>query len=194
MIITKIVNEIEEALKQELVDNKPLHKKLVEKLNRSQFVWKQDYTIAVAKDNSKTKVANLMVCNDINEEPQTFRVKREGDFWKKLDARDDYLAVIECATFTNSLTLCDIEQEARDILRSRKEVHSVAGLGFVWVVSVDIGTNIDSIFKLYFKENVFTLEKENVKYYIGWTPKLKEVDMRNFVCPPVQKKVKLERR
>ena len=184
----KIVNEIEEALKQELVDNKPLHKKLVKQLTKSQFVWREDYTIAVSKDDSKTKIANLMVCNKLNEEPQTFRVKREGDFWKKLDAREDYLAVVECATFSKSATLCEIEKEARDILRSRKEVHSVAGLGFVWVVQVEAGIDIDSIFELYFKENVLTLNQGDTKYYIGWTTKLKELDMRNFVCPPTPKK------
>ncbi len=188
MIMKKIINEIEEALKQELQQNKPLHKQIVEQLSKSQFVWREDYTIAIAKDNSKTKVANLVVCNHLNEESQTFKVKREGDFWKKLDAREDYLAVVECATFTNSQTLCEIEKEARDILRSRKEVHSVAGIGFVWVVQVEAGTDIDSIFELYFKENVLTLEQGSPKYYIGWTAKLKELDMRNFVCPPTAKK------
>jgi len=186
MIMKKIVNEIEEALKQELQQDKPLHKQIAEQLTKSQFIWREEYTIAVAKDNSKTKVANLIVCSHLNEEPQTFRVKREGDFWKKLDARDDYLAVVECATFTNNSTLCEIEKEARDILRSRKEVHSVAGLGFVWVV--EAGVDIDTIFELYFKDNFLTLEQGSKKYYIGWTEKLKDVDMRNFVCPPIQKK------
>jgi hypothetical protein len=77
-------------------------------------------------------------------------------------------------------------------MRSRKEVPTVAGLGFVWVVHVGPSENIDALFQLYFKEDYITLQQDEAKYYIGWSEKLKELDMRNFVCDPNAKEVQNE--
>jgi hypothetical protein len=83
----EIVSDIVKALnKAPLVEGKPLHINIQDSIEESTSVWRNDYTIAVAKDDSKTKVANLMVCKNLNEEAQTFKVKREQDFWKKLDS------------------------------------------------------------------------------------------------------------
>jgi hypothetical protein len=189
----EIVSDIIKALNREtLEDGKALHHNILNLMEESLSVWRADYTIAVAKDDSKEKVSNFMVCNELNETPQTFRVKRENDFWKKLDARDDYKAVVECSFFSTDSTMCKIEKVGRDIMRSRKEVHNVADLGFVWVVRIGPQENIDSVFQLYFKEDYITLKQDESKYYIGWTEKLKELDMRYFVCDPTAKEVKNE--
>jgi hypothetical protein len=77
-----------------------------------------------------------------------------------------------------------IEKLGRDLMRSRKEVPTVANLGFVWVVRVSPIDNLDAIFQLYFKEDYITLSQDEAKYYLGWSENLKEMDMRNFVCDP----------
>jgi len=168
--------------------HEPLHHTVYNALEDSTSVWRKDYTIAVAKDDSKTKVSNLIVCNSLDETAQTFKVKREHDFWKKLDPRADYKAVVEFSFFSHDVNICDIESIGRDIMRSRKEVPTVAALGFVWVVHVDNNINIDTLFQLYFKENILTVNHEESKYYIGWADKLKDVDMRNFICNPAVKR------
>jgi len=132
--------------------------------------------------SSYIKIADYMVCNTQNDALPTFKNKRENDFWKKLEAREDYVAVVEFSFFDEGTDVCNIEAEARDIMRSRKEVHAVADLGFVWVVKTAI--DVGSIFELYFKENVKVLQEGEEQYFIGWSEKLKSVDMRNFVCPP----------
>lgn len=186
----EIVSDIVKALnKKRLEEGKLLHHHIVNSIEKSSFVWRTDYTIAVAKDASKTKVANIMVCSALNEEAQTFKVKREHDFWKKLDAREEYVAVVECTFLAQETSLCAIEKIGRDIMRSRKELPSVAELGFVWVVHLAPHENLDKLFELYFKEDYITLQQDECKYYIGWTKRLKSLDMRNFVCNPTLKEV-----
>jgi arylamine N-acetyltransferase len=189
-MIEKVVSDIEKALNRGTFENeKPLHHTLADAIEESAFVWRKDYTIAVAKDDSKTKVANLMVCNKLDETEQTFKVKREKDFWKKLQPRNDYEAVVECSSFSSDTTLREIETEGRDLMRSRKEVPTVSAGGFVWVVKVEAKENLNELFQLYFKENYLTLEQEKTKFYIGWTDNLKTLDMRHFVCDPTAPKV-----
>ncbi|CAA6820439.1 MAG: Unknown protein [uncultured Sulfurovum sp.] len=192
-MIVDVVSDVIKALNSGVLDNnKPLHENVFDLMGETSFVWRKDYTIAVAKDDSKTKVANLMVCNRLNEEAQTFKVKRELDFWKKLQPRDDYEAVVECSLFSTDTALCSIETVGRDIMRSRKEVPTIAAGGFVWVVHVGPQENLDSLFHLYFKEDHITLNQDEAKYYIGWTDNLKTLDMRNFICDPTAPKAENE--
>jgi len=189
----EIVSDIVKALNKIIPnENEPLHHTVFDVIEESAFVWRKDYTIAIAKDDSKTKVANLMVCSALNETAQTFKVKREHDFWKKLDPREEYKAVVEFSFFPHDIEVCSVESIGRDIMRSRKEVSTVAALGFVWVVHVENNANIDALFQLYFKEDYITLNQEESKYYIGWAETLKSVDMRNFICDPSVKKVENE--
>ena len=146
----------------------------------------------MAKDDSKTKVANFMVRDKLDETKQTFKVKRERDFWQKLEPRDDYQAVVECSLFSRDTPLCEVETVGRDIMRSRKEVPSVAEKGFVWVVHITPQENLDKLFQLYFTEDYITLNQDEAKYYIGWTDNLKGLDMRNFICDPTAVKVENE--
>jgi len=188
-MIVQVVNELEKALKLATVEShNALHESIAMAIGSPELVWRKEYTIAVAKDDSKRKIANFMVCNKLDETEQTFKVKREKDFWKKLEPRDDYEAVVECSLFPLVTDLATIETMGRDIMRSRKEVPSVANKGFVWLVGVDFEQNLDELFELYFKENYRTVTTESFKYYIGWTENLKSLDMRNFICTPKAKK------
>ncbi len=189
-MIENIVEEVINTLNLGVADDqKELHEKIVSAMEPNAFVWRKDYTIAVSKDDKKTKVANLMVCNKLDETEQTFKVKREKDYWKKLEARDDYEAVVECSSFGADVSMYEIETIGRDIMRSRKEVPTVAVGGFVWVVAIDASMSLDLLFTLYFKENVRCVEKEGTHYYVGWTDNLKTLDMRHFICDPITKKV-----
>jgi len=192
-MIVNIVAEVVKALNAgELDSNKALHENILDLLEENPFVWRKDYTIAVSKDNTKTKVANLMVCNKLDETPQTFKVKREKDYWRKLEAREDYEAVVECSLFPLDTPLCHIETIGRNIMRSRKEVPAVGLKGFVWVVRIAPQENLDTLFSLYFKEDFITLNQDEAKYYIGWTKSLKTLDMRHFICDPTAKAPKTE--
>jgi len=190
-MIKEIVSDIRKALNLGLLDSsKELRENISDQIEESSLVWRKDYTIAVSRDESKTKVSNFMVCDKLDVTEQTFKVKREKDFWKKLQPRDDYQAVVECSFFSNDESLFEVETVGRDIMRSRKEVPSVALKGFVWVVGITIEKNLDSLFKLYFKENYITLNQDEINYYIGWTDNLKSLDMRHFICDPTAKKGK----
>jgi len=192
-MIIDVVGDVVKALNSGVLDNdKALHDNLEDLMQETNFVWRKDYTIAVSKDDKKTKIANLMVCNKLDETPQTFKVKRELDFWKKLQPREDYKVVVECSLFSQDTPLSTIETVGRDIMRSRKEVPTVAGLGFVWVVHLTPQENIDKLFHLYFGEDYITLQQDEAKYYIGWTENLKGLDMRNFICDPTAKPVENE--
>ena len=192
-MIVDIVAQVVQALNAGVLDsNKALHENVMDLMPENTFVWRKDYTIAVNKDNTKTKVANLMVCNTLDETAQTFKVKREKDYWKKLEAREDYEAVVECSLFSLDTPLCQIETIGRNIMRSRKEVPAVGLKGFVWVVQVRPQENLDALFSLYFKEDYITLNQDEAKYYIGWTKSLKTLDMRHFICDPTAKAPKTE--
>jgi hypothetical protein len=192
-MIIDVVSDIIKALNSDVLDNdKLLHDNIESLMQETSLVWRKDYTIAVAKDDSKRKVANFMVCNKLDEAEQTFKVKREKDFWRKLEVRDDYEAVVECSLFSRDTPLCEIETIGRDLMRSRKEVPSVASKGFVWVVHIAPQENLDKLFQLYFKEDYLTLNQDEARYYIGWTDNLKALDMRNFICDPTAKKVESE--
>ncbi len=192
-MIVNVVSDLIKALNTGILDNnKALHENILNLMQESVFVWRKDYIIAVGKDDKKTKIANIMVCNTLDETKQTFKFKREKDYWKKLETRNDYEAVVECSFFSPDTPLCKIETIGRDIMRSRKEVPSVGLKGFVWVVHIGPQENLDSLFALYFKEDYITLNQDESKYYIGWTESLKGLDMRNFICDPMAKAVEAE--
>ena len=181
----EIVSDIVKALnKYTSTGDTEIQSSVKDLIEETPYVWETDYLIAIAKDDSKKKIANLMVSTSLNNDTPTFKVKREHDFWKKLDPRDAYKAVVEFSNIAPDTSMPVIEKLGRDIMRSRKEVPTVGNLGFVWVVRVNPIDNLDAIFQLYFKEDYITLSQDEAKYYIGWCDKLKEMDMRNFVCDP----------
>jgi len=181
----EIISDIVKALNKYIVTGeKDIHSSIEELIEESSYFWKKDYLIAVAKDNSKKKIVNLMVSLKENTLAPTFKVKREHDFWKKLDFREEYKAVVEFSNIIPDTSAAQIEKLGRDIMRSRKEVATVGNLGFVWVVHVSPIDNLDAIFQLYFNENHITLSQDEAKYYIGWSDKLKELNMKKFVCDP----------
>ena len=181
----EIVSDIVKALnKYTATGEKPIEVSVKELIEESSYIWESNYLIAIAKDGSKEKRANLMVSTTLSSDEQTFQVKREHDFWKKLNPQDEYKAVVEFSNIAPETSMAVIEKLGRDIMRSRKEVPTVGSLGFVWVVRVSPIDNLDAIFQLYFKEDHITLSQDEAKYYIGWCDKLKEMDMKSFVCDP----------
>ena len=77
-MIIEVVADVIKALNSDVLDNdKALHENVLDLMQESTFTWRKDYTIAVSKDDAKTKVANLMVCNKLDEEEQTFKVTRK---------------------------------------------------------------------------------------------------------------------
>lgn len=180
----EIVSDIVKALNKYTSSGEATHLAVKDLIEESTYVWESDYIIAVAKDDSKKKIANLMVCSTLSEAEESFSFKREHDFWKKLDIQERYRAVVEFSSIAPNTTMPVIEKLGRDLMRSRKEVPTVSNLGFIWVVRVSPIDNLDAIFQLYFKEDFITLNQDESKYYIGWSNKLKEMDMRSFVCDP----------
>jgi hypothetical protein len=180
----EIVSDLVKSLNRYTPSGEAIHISVKDLIEESSYFWTTDSLIAVAKDDSKRKIANLMVSTTLNSDEPTFQVKREKDFWKKLEPRDGYKAVVEFSSIAPDTSMAVIEKLGRDLMRSRKEVPTVANLGFVWVVRVSPIDNLDAIFQLYFKEDYITLSQDEAKYYIGWSENLKEMDMRNFVCDP----------
>ena len=131
------------------------------------------------------KRVNLMCLKSKEENLPTFEPKRENDYWKKLVNTGNYRAVVEFTSFGTEADVCNIEKVGRDIMRSRKEVHTVRELGFVWIVEVDSLINLDTLFQLYFGENYKKLTDLEHTYFIGWSDTLQGINMRDFICPPV---------
>jgi hypothetical protein len=117
------------------------------------------------------------------EEGYLFQEKYDHDYWKKIENRSGFRVMIE-RSFYEHETLCEIESNLRDVMRSSKEVPSIKVIGFVWIAKVPASTDLERVMSHYFLENHRLIEKADVKFYIGWSPTLKEVNMRYFVCPP----------
>jgi len=129
------------------------------------------------------KTVSLLGKKIAKEEGYLFKEKYEHDYWKKIENRSDFRAVVETSHYEDE-TLCEIEVNLRDIMRSSKEVPSVKVIGFVWIANVPILPDLTKVMQHYFLNNHALIEKNNRKIYLGWSPTLKEVNMRYFVCPP----------
>lgn len=144
----------------------------------------EQFTFLKREASHYIKTANLICMYKEDEALPTFEPKRENDYWKKLVNTGNFKAVVEFSSFGHNSDICTLEKIGRDIMRSRKEVHTVRELGFVWIAHVHPLMNVDALFQLYFGENYMILNHEEDKYYIGWSSKLQEINMRNFICPP----------
>ncbi len=78
----------------------------------------------------------------------------------------------------------------RDLMRSSKEIPSLKAIGFVWIVVVPKGYEIDRLLEHYFPEEWMRIEEASHTVYLGWHEKLGEVNMRYFICPPNKKESK----
>lgn len=130
------------------------------------------------------KTVSLLGKKKEQEEGYVFAEKYPHDYWKKIENRSEFQVVVERSKYDKE-TLCEIEANLRDIMRSSKEVPSVKAIGFIWIAKVPRETELEKILKHYFLRNYLSIESGENKIYMGWSPTLKEVNMRYFVCPPL---------
>ncbi len=117
--------------------------------------------------------------------PRTFTNKYPKDRWKKFQDVEDVVATIEMAAFGEEADKCAVEFYLREVMRKRKEVSVLKGVGYVYIAQIpNSNEGASEVFAHYFKEQVIMIEHENVTYFIGWSEKLKDINMRYFVCKP----------
>ncbi|MDA7817285.1 hypothetical protein N9A28_03750 [Sulfurimonas sp.] len=108
-----------------------------------------------------------------------FKEKNEKDFWKKIQNVDHIEATFDYTEFTSDEDASKVEFDLREIIRKRKEVHALKEVGFIWMAITE--SDSSKVFEHYFGENYKCIDN---KYYIGWSDKLKDINMRYFVYTP----------
>lgn len=161
-----------------------------EKLFDKEGITPQNYNsqeIDFFRKNSSNylKIVTLMGMEKQGDGNYLFKEKRPHDYWKKIENQSNFKAVVECSTYDEDRSICQIEANLRDIMRSSKEVPSIKVVGFIWVATVPKSTDITSIMQHYFLKNYTGIEQGSQTIYIGWSPSLKKINMRYFVCPPL---------
>ncbi len=115
----------------------------------------------------------------------TFFNKFKHDFWKKIQSVEGLEAVIDLSTLSPDTSACEAEEALRAIIRKRKEVHQLKKIAFVWIVeTTGENTDIDTVMKHYFENDVMVIKNGRKTYYLGWSTPLQSINMRYFVCPP----------
>ncbi len=139
-----------------------------------------DVTLKILLDNapSSLKHATLLA---LKQEPTTIHYvpKRPTDYWKKIQEVEHIHASFDFSIFDNDEDICKVEFELREVIRSRKEVHALKEIGFIWMAVTK--KDVSKVFKHYFGQNY---TRVNGNYHIGWSETLKDINMRYFVCPP----------
>ncbi|MFT7879583.1 MAG: hypothetical protein ABXS91_04230 [Sulfurimonas sp.] len=128
------------------------------------------------------KQVSLICLEGKNRMPYRFKEKRTYDYWKKIENPGNLKVVVEIS-HTEQRDICQIELELRDLMRSSKEVPVLKALGFVWVVYVPKAVDLKKLLRHYFSDNYEVLTSREHSVYIGWSDRLGEVNMRDFVCP-----------
>ena len=121
----------------------------------------------------------------LDNEPQTpplFQVKRQNDYWKKIQEVSHIVSMIETSPWDDDAEVCDVEFSLREIIRKRKEVHALKDVGFVWIALTS--SDVSEVFKHYFHDNYTLVKTEEQTFHIGWSTTLRTISMRSFVCPP----------
>ncbi len=117
--------------------------------------------------------------------PRTFTNKYPKDRWKKFQDVEHVIATIEMAAFGEEADKCALEFYLREVMRKRKEVSVLKGVGYLYIAQIPKSVEgASEVFAHYFKEQVAMIEHENVTYFMGWSEKLKDINMRYFVCKP----------
>ena len=163
---------------------------MLEKKNffNAQGLSSQEYTtenLNFLKKEAKKyiKTVSILGMESTDNRAYIFKEKYPHDYWKKIQDKSNFKALIECSTYKNE-TPCAIEFDLRNIMRSSKEVPAIKVLPFIWIATVPKSSNLTEILEHYFLNNHDKIETENQDIYIGWFSSLKEVNMRYFVCPP----------
>ncbi len=121
----------------------------------------------------------------LDNEPQTpplFQVKRQNDYWKKIQDVSHIKAMLETSEWHGDVGVCAVEFSLREIIRKRKEVHALKDVGFIWIAVTS--SDVSEVFKHYFHDNYCYVKTERQGFHIGWSSTLRAISMRSFVCPP----------
>ncbi len=140
-----------------------------------------DETLSLIKQRA-TELLQSVRFLALKEEPKKaihYQEKRHNDFWKKIQDVHHIRSSLDYYLCAHEDDICKVEFELREIIRKRKEVHAFKEIGFIWMAITD--RDISKLFTHYFKDNYVCVEK---RYHIGWSNTLKEINMRDFVCPP----------
>lgn len=149
--------------------------------------WKRDQLAFIA-DNAPEylQTVSLMCMKKNADKPLVFAAKRENDYWKKLQDIEHIEAMIEISYFVTDTDECQVEYTLREIIRKRKEVGALKGVGFIWIAVVPQKQNIDRVMTHYFHDNHIQIHIDDSIIHIGWSETLKTVNMRYFVCLPTK--------
>jgi len=123
------------------------------------------------------KVSYICLKKAVKKEP-TYLNKHTHDYWKKIQDVSDFEAVFDIQKESNQ-KLCEAEFSLREVIRKRKEVHALKELGYIYLV--DSTEDLSSLFEHYFGKRQLCIHG---RYYLGYAKKLKDINMRYFVCAP----------
>jgi len=138
---------------------------------------------AIAEIGSRYLQRVSIMCLEYEpESPPLFQIKHQNDYWKKIQDVTHIKSMIETAVWQDGIGVCDVEFSLREIIRKRKEVHALKDVGFVWIAVTS--DDVSEVFRHYFHDNYTLIKTETQSFHIGWSPTLREINMRYFVCPP----------
>ena len=123
--------------------------------------------------------SNFMILNYPLKSQLLYKTKHEKDFWKKIQNVEHIKSSFDFCDFHQDDDKCQVEFKLREIVRKRKEVHALKEVGLIWMAITS--NDVSEVFTHYFGENYQLVDGE---YHIGWSDKLKDINMRYFVCPP----------
>lgn len=145
---------------------------------------KEEINYLVENVPTSIKTAYLLCLKKKNSDEYNFVEKFQHDRWKKVIDEENFEALVEYSKFIDTDNSGSIETELRDIMRSRKEIPSLKAIGFVWIVTLPITTEIEDILNHYFLNNHIFIERGRKIVYIAWADKLADINMRYFVNTP----------
>lgn len=141
---------------------------------------------SIAEDRPQyLKSVSIMCLKQEPVEPLKFSVKRPHDYWKKIQDVGHIQSMLEISHCDDRTDLCAAEFALREIIRKRKEVHALKEVGFIWLaVCPTEVTELSELFNHYFNDNYAIVKTGMHTYHLGWDDALRNISMRNFVCPP----------
>ncbi len=129
--------------------------------------------------------STIMALDSAPTYPRVFTNKYPKDRWKKFQDAEHVIATIETAAFGEEADKCAVEFYLREVMRKRKEVSVLKEVGYLYIAQVPLNVSgVDSVFLHYFHEDVWKVTFGDVCYYLGWNAKLRDINMRYFVCNP----------
>jgi len=131
------------------------------------------------------KSVSIMCLKQEPAESLRFAVKRPHDYWKKIQDVGHIQAMVEISHCDDRTDLCAAESALREIVRKRKEVHALKEVGFIWMAVCPIEMiELSELLTHYFNDNYTMVKTDMHTYYLGWDEALRNISMRDFICPP----------